>query len=204
MKHLFIATLTLLTLACAGNEAMAQTKMRPGIGIKTNLPLILAGTPNIGVEVTVGSQLSVNGDVFWMPYMFKKHEEVFRSLQGSAELRYYVKPRYYYTNNMFDGFYIGPYVQGGNFNIGLYKGEGRDSFRYVGWGLAAGATIGYKFYIAKRFRLDINLGIGYAHLQYDKHNLGGEWAEYPLEIKNTKAWIGPTKFGIHLVYNIFK
>lgn len=204
MKRLSIAILSFATLACAGNGALAQTKMKPGVGIKTNLVLLAVGTPNLGAEITVGSQLSASADVFWMPYMFKKHQEVFRSLQGSAELRYYVKPRYYYTNNMFDGFYIGPYIQGGNFNIGLYRGQDRDSYRYVGWGLAAGATLGYKFYLGKRFRLDVNLGVGYAHLQYDKHTLGGEWANYPLEIKNTKAWIGPTKFGVHLVYNIFK
>ena len=52
--------------------------------------------------------------------------------------------------------------------------------------------------------LDVNLGVGYAHLQYNKYLLGGEWAHYPLEKKNTKMWIGPTKFGVHLVYNIFK
>ena len=201
-KQVLTVILILLAALISVNEAQAQA--RTGIGIKTNLPLILVGTPNIGIEMTVGSQFSVNGDFLWMPYMFKKHGEVFRTLMGSAELRYYVKPKYYYTNNMFDGFYLGPYVQSGKFNIGLYKGAEKESYRYVGWGIAAGATVGYKFYLGKRFRLDINMGIGYAHIQYDKYLLGGEWANYPLEIKNTKVWVGPTKFGVHLVYNIFK
>ena len=81
-----------------------------GQAIKTNIPLILAGTPNVGIEWNVGQQFTVNGDVLWMPYLFKKHEEVFRTLIGSLDLRYYIKPKYYYTNNMFDGFYIGPYA----------------------------------------------------------------------------------------------
>ena len=62
----------------------------------------------MGIEWNVGRQFTVNGDVLWMPFMFKKHEEVFRTLIGSIDLRYYVKPKYYYTNNAFDGFYIGP------------------------------------------------------------------------------------------------
>ena len=86
--------------------------------IKTNLPLLLAGTPNVGVEFMLSQQFTMNADILWMPYMFKKHEEVFRALIGSVDMRYYVKPRYYYTNNMYDGFYLGPYVAGGNFNSG--------------------------------------------------------------------------------------
>ena len=68
--------------------------------IKTNLPLLLAGTPNVGVEFMLSQQFTMNADILWMPYMFKKHEEVFRALIGSVDMRYYVKPRYYYTNTM--------------------------------------------------------------------------------------------------------
>ena len=172
--------------------------------IKTNVPLLLVGTPNVGMEFTVSQQFTTNLDILWMPYMFKKHEEVLRALVGSADLRYYVKPRYYYTNNMYDGFYLGPYVEAGNFNIGFWRGEERESYRYKGWGISAGLSLGYKFYLSKRFRLDLNLGLGYAHLQYDKYQRGGEWADYPLELKDTRAWFGPTKFGVHLVYNLFR
>ena len=172
--------------------------------IKTNVPVLRVGTPNVGMEFTVSQQFTTNLDILWMPYMFKKHEEVLRALVGSADLRYYVKPRYYYTNNMYDGFYLGPYVEAGNFNIGFWRGEERESYRYKGWGISAGLSLGYKFYLSKRFRLDLNLGLGYAHLQYDKYQLGGEWADYPLELKDTRVWFGPTKFGVHLVYNLFR
>ena len=52
--------------------------------------------------------------------------------------------------------------------------------------------------------LDLNLGVGYVHFQYDKYKLGGEYANFPLEVKKTKQWIGPTKFGVSLTYNIFR
>lgn len=173
--------------------------------IKVNAPLLLVGTPNIGVEVTISQQLSVNGDILWAPYMFKKNEEVFRSFIGSVDLRYYINPQYYYTNDMFDGFYAGPYAMYGNFNIGFKNNDkNKESYRRKGWGVSAGISFGYKFYLAKRFRLDLNMGLGYAHLQYNKYLLGGEWAEYPLSKKNTKQWIGPTKFGVHIVYNLFR
>lgn len=196
IKTGFALILTLIMLSLV-NKVNAQA-------IKINLPTTLIGTPNIGAEFTVSQQLTVNGDVLWAPYMFKQSETVFRALIGTFEFRYYVKPKYYYTNDLFDGFYIGPYAMYGNYNVGLDKGEGQESFRYNGWGVSAGVSLGYKFYLSKRFRLDLNLGLGYAHLQYDKYLLGGEWAAYPLAIKDTKMWIGPTKFGVNLVYNLFR
>lgn len=183
---------------------VAGTTAARGQALKVNTPLLLAGTPNLGFEMTLSRQFSFNADVLWMPYLFKKNEEVYRAFIGSVDLRYYFKPKYYYTNDMFDGFYMGPYVEGGNFNMGYFRGKGRESKRYKGWGLSAGISLGYKFYISRRFRLDLNMGLGYAHLQYDVYRLGGEWAQYPVELKATKAWVGPTKFGIHLVYNLFR
>lgn len=188
---------SLAGLLLCGGATRAQS-------IKTNLPLWLTGSPNIGVEFSLGQQFTINGDVTWMPYMFKKHEEVFRVWVGSVDLRYYIRPKFYYTNNTWDGFYIGPYAMYGNFNVGFFRGGDRQSYRRDGWGVSGGVSLGYKFFLSKRLRMDVNLGVGYAHLQYDKYLLGGEYKDYPLERKLTKMWIGPTKFGVHLVYNIFK
>jgi hypothetical protein len=195
LRHMFCGMILYL-FYCPFADAQA---------IKTNLPLILTGNPNIGVEWSVGKQLTMNADVLWAPYLFKKNEEVFRTLIGSVDLRYYINPKYYYTNDLWDGFYIGPYAMYGNFNIGLKnKDDDKTSYRRKGWGLSTGISTGYKFYLSSRFRLDVNLGLGYAHMQYDKFQLGGEWADFPLEKKKTKAYFGPTKFGVHLVYNIFR
>lgn len=199
MKRYIVKIVTTISLALfISSNVSAQA-------IKTNVPFLLLGCPNIGTEVTIGRQFSLNGDILWSPYLFKKNEEVMRGLIGSVEFRYYINPKYYYTNNMFDGFYIGPYVEAGNFNIGFKNHDDyTQNFRRKGWGISSGVSLGYKFYLSTRFRIDVNLGVGYAHLQYNKYYLGGEWAEYPLEIKNTKSWVGPTKFGVHLVYNLFR
>lgn len=173
--------------------------------IKTNIPMWLTGSPNIGFEYTLTRQVTLNAEALWMPYMFKNGEEVFRVLQGTIEARYYLDPRNYYTNDTWDGFYVGPYAMYGNFNIGLIKDDDKDSsIRREGWGVSGGISAGYKFAFGTRWALDVNLGLGYAHLQYDKYPLGGEFINYPLELKRTRQWIGPTKFGVHLVYNIFR
>ena len=173
--------------------------------IKTNIPFTITGNPNIGVEWSVSKQLTLNADILWSPYMFKKSEEVFRLLIGSVDFRYYVNPRYYYTNDLWDGFYIGPYFTAGNFNIGLKnKNEEETSYRRVGWGMSTGVSTGYKFYLSARFRVDLNIGVGYVHTQYDKYQLGGEFASYPIDKKKSRGYFGPTKIGASLVYNIFR
>lgn len=194
-----------INLLVIGTALLLSVNATRGQAVKINLPLTLVGSPNIGAEFTISQQFTVNGDILWMPYLFKKKEEVFRYMAASADLRYYIHPKYYYTNDLFDGFYVGPYVMYVNYNIGLARHDDpSENFRYRGWGVSSGVSLGYKFFLSRRFRMDINLGLGYAHLQYNKYQLGGEWAEYPLSVKDTKAWIGPTKFGVHLVYNIFK
>lgn len=198
MKQILRYSLTIAFLFSLSLSARSQS-------VKVNAPLWLTGSPNIGFEYTLTSQLTVNADALWVPYLFKKNEEVFRVFQGTAELRYYINPRSYYTNDSWDGFYVGPYAMYGNFNIGLLKNNDPDqSYRRRGWGVSSGISTGYKISFNSRWALDLNIGLGYAHMQYNKYLLGGEYANSPLERKKTKSWVGPTKFGINISYNIFR
>ena len=174
MKPVVRYILLVSVLLCLFGGVRAQS-------VKVNIPLWLTGSPNIGFEYTLTRQLTVNAEGAWLPYMFKKNEEVFRVLMGAAELRYYWNPQNFYTNDSWDGFYIGPYAMYGNFNIGLLKhNDPLRSHRRKGWGVSGGITFGYKFAFNSRLGLDLNLGVGYAHFQYDKYKLGGEYVKFPL------------------------
>ena len=134
MKSVIRHILSVAVLFCLISGVQAQS-------VKVNIPFWLTGSPNVGFEYTLTRQLTVNGEVLWMPYLFKKHEEVFRALQSSVELRYYVNPRNFYTNDSWDGFYIGPYAMYGNFNIGLLKhNDPLQSYRRKGWGVSGGSS----------------------------------------------------------------
>ena len=98
-KYIFAGAITLMMFICYNPEVKSQA-------LKTNVPFLLTGNPNFGVEWTVGRQLTINTDLMWMPYLFKKNEEVFRVLVGSLDFRYYLNPKYYYTNDLWDGFYV--------------------------------------------------------------------------------------------------
>lgn len=195
------AVLGMAVLFCSTGALQAQT-------IRINTPFWLGGSPNIGVEFPLSRQITVGGEAMWMPYMFKKNENVFRVLQATAEIRYYVNPRSFYTNDAWDGFYIGPYAMYGNFNVAWLKNgpPKEDQRRRVGWGMSGGITTGYKFSFNSRWGLDLNLGFGYVHLQYDKYPIGGEYSsiEYAVDLKVTENLFFPTKVGINLTYNLYR
>ena len=200
MKRIFFILAFGLLMTAYGSNAYSQ------VSIKTNVPVLLLGGPNIGTEITLSQQFTVNGDFIWLPFLFKKSEETFNAIQMSADVRYYPNPRFFYNSSYYDGLYFGPYAMYGNFNIGMVGGDGltADDERYDGWGISGGISVGYKLFLSTRFRLDINVGIGYAHMQYDTYPMSGQWSDWPTSLKDTKDWIGPTKFGVHLVYNLFR
>ena len=86
MKPVVRYILLVSVLLCLFGGVRAQS-------VKVNVPLWLTGSPNIGFEYTLTRQLTVNAEGAWLPYMFKKNEEVFRVLMGAAELRYYWNPQ---------------------------------------------------------------------------------------------------------------
>lgn len=71
--------------------------------------------------------------------------------------------------------------------------------RYEGWFFGAGVSLGYQWILSKRLTLEAVLGLGYAHIIYDKYrcincgkHLGRGHADY----------IGPTKAALSLTYII--
>lgn len=116
-------------------------------------------------------------------------------------MRYYFKPAEGYR--LTDGWYVGGYAMYGDFNIGLYRHNDMDqSFRRMGWGVSAGVSAGWKYQFNAHWQMDINIGIGYAHLQYHKYKLGGAYKHRPIGTWRTKEWIGPTRFSVSFGYVI--
>lgn len=186
--------IAVIILALAAGTGIGRAQM-----LKLNGPLTLAGSPNLGYEHQLNNRLSIAGDVFWLPYMSDKHEEVFRSLQITSELRYYFKETE--DRSLARGWYLGGYLMYGDFNIGLYRHNNMDmSFRRAGWGVSGGVAGGWKYQFNKRWQMDINMGVGYVHMRYHKYKLGGAYRHHPIGGWRQSKWIGPTRFSISFGY----
>ena len=169
------------------------------IAAKTNLLYgIYTFTPNLGLEVGLGkrSTIDMNAGYNWFENSTDSGKKTIHWL-GNIEYRYW-------TCQRFNGHFFGIHALGMQYNIAghnlpLLFGKGSDIYRYEGWGIGAGLSYGYSFYLGKRWSLEAALGIGYARLHYDKFNCGVCGKKTNKEQRN---YFGPTKISIALVYII--
>lgn len=185
--------LTVIAIAAGSLESSAQM-------IKLNAPAVLAGIPNLGYEHQLTPRLSVSADILWLPYRWNNKTEMFRSLQLGGELRYYFRGAS--GRRLAAGWYLGAYAMYGDFNIGLLRhGDYDSSFRRQGWGVSSGISGGWKYRFNEHWQMDINLGVGYAHLQYHKYHLADPEA-HKIGTWHTQPWFGPTRFSVSFGYII--
>jgi hypothetical protein len=176
------------------------------VELKTNIPTLAFGVPNIGLEFQVGKKTSVQLDVlgsFW------------DSIEGNPlqinqtffEFRYYSKAD-------ISGWFVGAHLGYGMFTLqkplnliitprystqknadGSYK-SGRSVYH--------GLTIGYKKRINKRFSLELFMGAGYAMSNYKGYK---EKVRVDVPLEDNRAFNGSGEVliyrgGLMLIYKI--
>lgn len=171
------------------------------VAIKTNVLYgAYTSTPNLGLEFSVAKQGTIDLGVGFNPWDWKG------SFNNNKKLVHWLAQAEYrhWLCRKFSGHFIGVHALGTQYNIGGHKlpllfGKNSQNYRFEGWGVGAGISYGYNFFLGKRWGLETSLGLGYARLHYDKYDcvkcgklLGPKKSNY----------FGPTKASISLIYII--
>ena len=108
------------------------------------------------------------------------------------ELRYWLCER-------FNGSFFGLHGHYGEMNVSNLNIFGMGHDRYDGNVYGAGISYGYQWIISKHWSMEATIGVGYAHLKYDKYARGdgGEKLGH-----NNRNYFGPTKVGLSFIYII--
>ncbi|MCR4860782.1 MAG: DUF3575 domain-containing protein [Bacteroidales bacterium] len=168
-----------------------------GIWLKTNLPALALLDANLALEVALGYRFSVSIPVYYSALDWFSPTAKFRGLGTQPELRLWFK----------DGF-SGPFVAAhgtfGWYNIALpgaeWRFQDRDA-RHPTYG--GGLGLGWRFRLdprgADRWGLEIGLGAGYLHLDYDVfYNVeNGRYAR-----SEVRDYWGPDHASISLTYRL--
>lgn len=186
-KILFVITVTL---------TLSTTLMAQKIAVKTNLLYGATTTPNLQLEFRLNkkSTLEIGGGINWFEYSDNKK---FKNLLVQPEYRYWFC-------EAFNGHFLGIHAHGAEFNVGhLDVPVGRlDTFkdrRYEGYLYGAGVSWGYQWILSPRWNFEVNLGGGYAHIDYTEFC----WRECGQELSSGKHnYWGVTRAGISIVYII--
>lgn len=163
------------------------------VGIKSNLLYDMTTTFNLGVEIGLGKQTSLDISGNYNPWDFSNNKR-WKHWLVQPEFRYWFCEK-------FNGHFIGLHAHIGQFNLNkLALSDNMKTHNYQGDFYGAGLSYGYQWILSDRWSIEASIGAGYAHIKYDK---------YPctecgtIEKSDSRNYLGPTKIGISLIYFIF-
>ncbi len=188
-KRVFLVCLISALLTGVYAQNYKKDYYLPSVAVKTNFLYWATTTPNLGVEFGLSKKttLDVSGNYnFWE---FSDHKKLKHWLV-QPEVRFWTCERFY-------GHFIGIHGHYAEYNVGGIKFLGLKDHRYQGNLYGGGVSYGYHWIVNKHWSIEATIGVGYAHLRYDKYECGecGELLKH-----RHKNYVGPTKAGINLIY----
>ena len=186
--------LLFVLLSCIGLSVSAQNW-----AVKSNLLYDMTTTMNLGAEVRMSPQWTLDVSANWNPWTFSGNKK-WKQLSFQPEARYWFC-------EAFNGHFLGAHLLGGIYNmsnwdtdftfLGTDFGKLKDH-RYEGWMLGAGIAYGYQWILSKHWSIEAEIGIGYVYSRYDKYRCAG--CGRKTEEGKSHHFVGPTKAAVNLIY----
>ena len=187
--------LLFVLLSCIGLSVSAQD-----VAVKSNLLYDMTATMNLGAEVRMSPQWTLDVSANWNPWTFSDNKK-WKQLSFQPEARYWFC-------EAFNGHFLGAHLLGGIYNmsnwdtdftfLGTDFGKLKDH-RYEGWMLGAGIAYGYQWILSKHWSIEAEIGFGAAYVDYDKY----ECATCGDKVgSDQKVKLMPTKAAVSLIYII--
>ena len=190
MRNIIKQTFVAVLLCICSNLAAQQ------VAVKSNLLYDLTTTFNLGAEIGLAPQWTLDLSANYNPFTFSDAKK-WKHWMAQPEACYWFCER-------FNGHFAGIHLLGGQFNVGNVKFPlgiypSTKDYRYEGWYVGGGLVYGYQWVLGKRWNLEASIGLGYVHAKYDKYDCPkcGEWKE-----KNDKGYFSVTKAAVSLIYVI--
>ena len=183
-----INKLAITLMLAAGTWITGQAQE---VAVKTNLLYDATTTLNLGVEIGLGSKMTLDISGNYNPWRFHDYRLKHGLIQ--PELRYW-------TCEKFNGHFFGLHGFYGKYNVGgLPFNSNMRHNRYQGHLFGGGISYGYQWILNDHWNLELSLGIGYAHLQDKKYPC----ADCDDMIKKGHHnYFGPTKAAVSIIYVI--
>ena len=179
-------------------EAVGRPVSEFSFAVKTNLLADLVTAVNLGVEVPLGENFSVNAH-FTFPWWTAGpygNKYALQLLDAEGELRWWFAK----GEERFEGHYVALQGSGGKFD--LQWGRDIGCYQCYNWGV--GLSYGYAMKLSKHLNMEFALTLGYLAIDYQHYVPSPDWSV--LIRDNAKAgtlhYFGPTSLKVSLVYPI--
>ena len=175
------------------------------VAIKNNLVYDALLTPNLSLEFSLGEKWTLDTQV-GMNFFFYENDPTADEYKTKKWSHWLVQPEIrYWICERFNGWFLGLHAHGGQMNVGginipfilQNKHKEMKAHRYEGYFYGGGISAGYHWILSDRFSLEAALGIGYAHVRYDKFKCTacGQRME-----KGGADYLGPTRVSLSIIY----
>ncbi len=188
-----IQPVTLPALKTEPVQMEFQASTIPNFRVKTNLLHAATATPNLAFEMRVGDRMTLDVPVSHNVWEWRNYSK-WKHLLVQPEVRFW-------RTEAFGGHFLGLHAHYAFYNVGnLPKSFSpyMQTHRFEGWLAGAGLSWGYIWNFNKRWAMEVELGMGYARMEYDKFECVtcNDFIE-----RETKNYFGPTKAAVNLVMN---
>ena len=183
--------LLLLSLTAFIGQSDAQN-----VGLKSNILYSATASPNLGVEIGLGPQTTIDISAGFNPFKFSNNRQ-WRHWLVQPEFRWW-------TCERFGGHFLAGHIIGGGFNVGnvsffpFSMWDALENNRLKGHAFGGGIGYGYAWMLSKHWNLEAEVGVGYVHAWYDQYEYQDGGAKLASDL-NKNYW-GITKLSISFVY----
>jgi hypothetical protein len=162
------------------------------IAVKSNLVYDAAAILNIGAEVVINKQFSIDLSENYNAW----------ELGGRSWKHWMVQQegRYWLLESL-NGHFFGVHGMYLNYDVSRLQVPFVDfsrRYHYKGTAFGGGVSYGYSLYLTPRLNIELSAGIGYLSFSYDKTYIRENRPDGAFK----KSYFGPTKFGVSVVYII--
>ena len=158
-------------------------------------------TPNLSFEFSVGRKWTFDTQV-GMNFFFYTKDVTSSRYKTKKFSHWLVQPEArYWLCEKFNVHFFVLHAHYADYNVGGLKflSKNMENHRYQGNLYGAGLSYGYQWLLSDRWSMEAVLGIGWAHLDYDKYPC----ATCGTVLKSdTKDYFGVTKAAISIIYFI--
>ncbi len=171
----------------AHEAGTSRSQANAGLYLRANLPRWATLTPDLGGEWRVSHSFSISVNGSWTSWSWNSKARRYALWEVMPELRYYIGKE--------KRGYLGAMFKAGQFNY-KFSATGKQ-----GDLMGGGLTGGYQIGLSSTLALDLSVGVGYVHADYDKYTITDG-----VRVKGgsgSKNYWGMNHLGVSLVWNVF-